>query len=116
MSDLVFEILNVAIKLLVVLFVAYILPVSKNLIEKILSNAWAKDAVNTAQQIMVKQTGAERKEFAVKKLQETLDKANIVMTEEQINLLIESAVKQLRIEEAKAETNITVTTEPAKEE
>lgn len=102
MSELVFEIVNVVIKLLVVLCVTYVIPPAKNLIEKILAERWAKDAVNTAQQVMAKQTGAERKDYVVEKLTTALNEKNIRITEEQINMLIESAVKQMKIEEAKA--------------
>lgn len=102
MSDLVFSIVEVLIRLLVVVFVAYILPPARNLMEKILAERWAKDAVNTAQQIMAKQTGAERKDYVVEKLTTALNERNIKITEEQIDMLIESAVKQMKIEEAKA--------------
>lgn len=102
MSDLVFQIVEVIIRLLVVMFVAYVLPPAKNLIEKILAERWAKDAVNTAQQLMSKQTGQERKDYVIEKLTQALNEKNIKITEEQINMLIESAVKQMKIEEAKA--------------
>lgn len=104
MSDLVFSVVEVLIRLLVVVFVAYILPPVRQLIEKLLAEKWAKDAVNAAQQLMNAKTGAERKEYVVEELTNVLNKNKIDITEEQINILIESAVKQLRIEEAKANT------------
>lgn len=104
MSDLVFSVIEVVIRLLVVIFVAYILPPARNLLEKILAERWAKDAVNAAQQLMSKQTGTERKEYVVQQLTQALNEKNVKITEEQIDMLIEAAVKQMKIEEAKAQT------------
>lgn len=101
MSELAFEVLNVVVKLFVVACVTYVLPPIKNLINKILSEKWAKDTVNAAQQLMAQKTGEERKEFVMQELMQALNSAKINITEEQLNILIESAVKQLRIEEGK---------------
>lgn len=102
MSNLTFDAIDVIVRLVVVFFMVYIMPVVKRLIEKILAEKWARDAVNAAQQVYALNTGAERKEYVLEELTKLLNKYKVNITEEQVHILIESAVKQLRIEEEKA--------------
>ena len=60
---------------------------------------WVEAAVNCAQQLMSDLDGADRKKAVEAFLKRLLDENNISITDEQLDTLIESAVKQLKIAE-----------------
>lgn len=62
---------------------------------------WVEAAVHCAQQLMSEQPGADRKEAVKFFLRRFLDENKIVMTDEQLNTLIEAAVKQMKISEGR---------------
>lgn len=109
MDNLTFQIVEVAIKAIVAFLVAYVAPVAKRWINNILAAKWAKTAVQAAQQLqdIRNMDNAGKKSYAVEQLAILLGKYKIPFTEDQIEMLIESAVKQMKIEESK----VTVETE-----
>ena len=54
--------------------------------------------VTAVQQMFPQYTGEQKLEFVTEKITEFLNKQHINFTEEQVRLLIESAVKQMKIE------------------
>ena len=63
---------------------------------------WVNAAVLMAQQVYFAKTGAERKAIVVDLLKNILIAKNISVSDEQLDILIEAAVKAMRIEEKKA--------------
>ena len=63
---------------------------------------WASLAVLSADQVLQKQTGQDRKAYVTKYLKELLTAKNISLTDEQIDILIESAVKEMKMAEKQA--------------
>lgn len=104
MDSLTFEAINVFIKALAAAIAIYVIPVIKRYIDNIVASKWAKDAVQAAEQIKTikNMTNEEKKEYVAFELAKILQKMKINMTEEQVDILIESAVKELRLNEAKA--------------
>lgn len=63
---------------------------------------WAMLAVQCAEMIFKEQgMGVDKKEYVVNFLNEMFNKNKIVITEEQLNILIESAVKEMKLNEGK---------------
>lgn len=111
MDNLTFQIVEVAIKAVVAFLVAYVIPVAKRWIDNVLATKWAKTAVQAAQQLqdIRKMDNPAKKSYAVGELSKILGRLKITMTDDQIEMLIESAVKQMKIEQEKQE--ITIDTE-----
>ena len=103
MNDITFEIAKIVAMVCAVLITRYLVPLFRNAIgdDKIAEAAkWIKSAVYFAQQTMSAKTGEERKAFVMQYAKDIRDELKIP-TDEQIDILIESFVKELRIEEAK---------------
>ncbi|MCM1416670.1 MAG: phage holin family protein [bacterium] len=103
MSEMLMEILKVIVMLAVLLVTRYLIPWIKEQIgakqmEQI--RAWVNDAVLMAQQVYDAKTGAERKEIVVDLLRGLLLKKNIDISIEQLDTLIEAAVKAMKMKEA----------------
>lgn len=63
---------------------------------------WVREAVMCAQQLLADTaTGAERKQTVMIFLQRLLEEKGINMTDEQLNTLVEAAVKQMKISEGR---------------
>ena len=104
MNDITFEIVKIVAMVCAVLITRYLVPLFRNAIgdDKIAEAAkWIKSVVYFAQQTMSAKTGEERKEFVMQYAKDIRDELKIPITDEQIDILIESFVKELRIEEAK---------------
>lgn len=56
-------------------------------------------AVLYVQQVLTSKSGAEKKAIVTDLLKEMLTAKNISITDEQLNILIEAAVKQMKMEE-----------------
>lgn len=102
MSEITMEILKVIVMLAVMLAMRYLIPLLKELIgaakmEEI--RKWVKDTVLMAQQVHEAKTGAERKAIVVDMLHNMLIKKNIDISEEQLNTLIEAAVKAMKMQD-----------------
>lgn len=110
MSDITMEILKLIVMLAVILVTRYLIPLIKNQIgakqmEEI--RAWVKDAVLMVQQVYDAKSGPERKAIVVDMLHKMLIKKNIDISEEQLNTLIEAAVKAMKMQDI-SKTNVEI--------
>lgn len=104
MSEILVEILKVIVMLAVLLVTRYMIPWIRELIgakqmEEI--RAWVNDAVLMAQQVYDAKPGAERKAIVVDLLRNMLIKKNIDISAEQLDTLIEAAVKAMKMKDNK---------------
>lgn len=102
MSDMVFELVKVAVMLTALVAARYIIPWIKDKVgadQLAFVADLAKKAVLYAQQTMWSETGAERKAAVTQILKELLTAKNISITDKQLNILIEAAVKEMKINE-----------------
>lgn len=104
MNDILFELLKLIVMIAVLLVMRYAIPWLRARIgaEKISEiEKWAKKAVLMAQQVYWNKSGEERKEIVTEFLREMLIAKNISISGEQLEILIEAAVKQMKIEEGR---------------
>lgn len=102
MNDIVFEIVKVVVMVAALLITRYLVPWLKEKIgaDKLaMAEKWAKYAVLKAQQVLWDETGKDRKAYVTEFLKEILIAKNIALSDEQLDVLIEAAVKQMKIEE-----------------
>ena len=103
MDNRLFEIVLALIPVLGTIITVYIIPLIKEKIgnEKLAKyEEWAKLAVRSAEMIFKAQgMGEDKKAYVVNFLNEMFNKNKIVITEEQIEILIEACVKQMKLEE-----------------
>lgn len=102
MSDICFEGLKILVMVAVLVLTRYVLPwvKSKADSEKLnLVAQWAYKAVLMAQQTMKATDGKEKKAIVTQFLKEFLQEKNIALSDTQIEILIEAAVKQMKIQE-----------------
>ncbi len=102
MNEIVFEILRLLVLLAVFVVTCYLLPLIKSKIgqdklEEIIK--WVNAAVLMAQQVYHAKTGAERKAIVIDLMKGILIAKKISITDEQLDLLIEAAVKSMKIQE-----------------
>ena len=100
MNDILFELLKLIVMIAVLLVMRYAIPWLRARIgaEKIAEiEKWAK----MAQQVYWNKSGEERKEIVTEFLREMLIAKNISISGEQLEILIEAAVKQMKIEEGR---------------
>lgn len=100
------EIILEAVKLLVMVTAfaagAYFIPWIKGKIgaEKLSAlTIYVEKAVYAAQQLLWERTGAERREYATSLISEWCEDHGLAISDEQIRVLLEAAVKGLRIAE-----------------
>lgn len=102
MDDILFEVLRFAVVIGALLLIRYGLPFFKQLIgaQRLeMITQWVENAVLYAQQTHWDATGAERKEIVIKFLRDIIEKHHIQITDEQLDVLIESAVKAMKLQE-----------------
>ncbi len=102
MNEILFELLKVVIMVAVILITRYVIPWVRERIgaDKLaLAEKWARYAVLKAQQVMWSDNGPERKAYVMEFLKKLLIEKNIALSDEQLDILIEAAVKQMKIEE-----------------
>ena len=102
MSDICFEGLKILVMVAVLVLTRYVLlgVKSKADSEKLnLVAQWAYKAVLMAQQTMKATDGKEKKAIVTQFLKELLQEKNIALSDTQIEILIEAAVKQMKIQE-----------------
>ena len=90
MSDICFEGLKILVMVAVLVLTRYVLPWVAQ---------WAYKAVLMAQQTMKATDGKEKKAIVTQFLKELLQEKNIALSDTQIEILIEAAVKQMKIQE-----------------
>lgn len=97
MSENVFRVVELAVRLIVGLLAIYVIPVVSRAIRQKLAQSEVGKAVLAAQQTLWEKSGEERKEFAMKAARAALDELHISMSDEQLSLLIEAAVQEMHI-------------------
>ena len=105
MNEIVFEALKLLIMIVFFLASCYLVPwiksmIGQNRLDEIKS--WTNAAVLMAQQVYYAKTGPERKAIVVELLKSMLTAKNISITDEQLDTLIEAAVKAMKMEENKS--------------
>lgn len=100
MDERIFDLIVAIIPVLGVILTSFIIPYFKEQIgnEKLNKyQEWANMAVKAAEMLFTESgMGAEKKEYVVKFLTEQFNKNKVVITEEQMEILIESAVKSMK--------------------
>ena len=100
MDERIFDLILAIIPVLGVILTSFIIPYFKEQIgnEKLNKyQEWATMAVKAAEMLFTESgMGTEKKEYVVKFLTEQFNKNKVVITEEQMNILIESAVKSMK--------------------
>lgn len=102
MDNIVFEIIKVVVMLAALIVTRYLVPWIKDKIgadQLAVAEKWAKYAVLKAQQVLWEEDGADKKAYVTEFLKEILIAKNIALSDEQVDVLIEAAVKQMKIEE-----------------
>ncbi len=106
MRDIILEALKLTIMIATMLITRYAIPWLKartqNETMQILID-WAAQAVLAAEQTHQAGSGAERKAIVTKFIRQILEQKNIALSDEEIDVMIEAAVKQMN--EAKAATH-----------
>lgn len=108
-SEILFEVVKLAIMIISALVARYLIPWLKTRVDmdkvKQVSD-WSKEAVHAAQQLMNDKTGEERKQFVLNSVQAFMLEKGIEITDEQLEILIEAAVKQMKQKELDTEIKI----------
>lgn len=103
MNQKLFDLLMATIPVLGVIVTSFIIPYLKELIgnEKLEKyEYWVNAAVHAAEMMWTESgKGEEKKAYVIQFLTEKFNKNKINITEEQMSVLIEAAVKQLKLEE-----------------
>ena len=101
MSDICFEGLKILVMVAVLVLTRYVLPWVKSKVnsEKLNLAQWAYKAVLMVQQTMKTTDGKEKKAIVTRFLKEILQEKNITLSDAQIEILIEAAVKQMKLQE-----------------
>lgn len=103
MDEKWFNLILALIPILGAILTGVIIPLIKEKIgnEKLAKyEEWATLAVYSAEMLFTeKGMGAAKKEYVVQFLNKMFNKNKVVITEEQISILIEAAVKQMKLEE-----------------
>ena len=102
MSDICFEGLKILVMVAVLVLTRYVLPWVKSKADSEKLNLVAQlayKAVLMAQQTMKATDGKEKKAIVTQFLKELLQEKNIALSDTQIEILIEAAVKQMKIQE-----------------
>lgn len=115
MNDIIFQIINLVVMVATLVIVRYVVPwIKKKVGAETLNTVseWARKAVLYAEQVMTASTGEEKKQAVTEIIKEIVKANKINITDEQIDILIESAVKQMNMEQ----TTSTLVVETAEEE
>ncbi len=102
MNETTFRVAELVIRVIAAVLAAYVIPVAVRWIKQKMTQSEVGKAVLAAQQILWKQSGEVRKEFAMKAARAALDDLHISISDDQLSALIEAAVLELhRVEEKK---------------
>jgi len=113
-EDIIFEILKIVVMVVALVVARYVIPWLKGVIDA--NNLdivieWVTNAVLKAQQVFQTSSGEEKKKIVVEFLKELLTAKNISITDEQLDTLIEAAVKEMKMNENVVITGIEEATE-----
>lgn len=95
--------IKIAVMAVMLLITRYLIPMIKEKVgaDKLATaEKWTKFAVLKAQQVLWSESGQDRKAYVTEFLKEILIEKNIALSDEQLDVLIEAAVKQMRIGES----------------
>lgn len=98
--DIILELLKLTIMLVSLLLTTYVIPWVKSKTQNETMHSLidlATQAVLAAEQVHSSQSGAERKLIVTKFIKEILMQKNISISDEEIDILIEAAVKQMNM-------------------
>ena len=99
MNEIIFEIVKLVVMVAALVIARYLVPFVKNKIgaSKLeLIAQWAKYAVLKAQQVLWSESGEDKKAYVTEFLKKLLIEKNISISDEQLDILIEAAVKQMK--------------------
>lgn len=102
MNEIIFEVIKVVVMVTVLVITRYLVPWLKEKIgtDKLaVTEKWVKYAVLKAQQVLWSKDGQDKKAYVMDFLKEILMAKNIALSDEQLDVLIEAAVKQMKISE-----------------
>ena len=102
MREITLEAMKLLIMILAMVMTRYVVPWLKAKTENETMQAvidWTMQAVLAAEQAHQAQTGAERKYIVTEFIKQILIQKNISLSDEELSMLIESAVKQMNYEE-----------------
>lgn len=111
-KEIVKYIVEGVIVLILIIVSRYLIPLIKNKIgdDQFTKLAgWVKFAVLKAEQVLTAETGEEKKKYVVSFIDEVLAENKINVTAEQLDVLIESAVKEMNIAQNKIKKTETTT-------
>lgn len=102
MDEIIFEVIKIVVMVVALVVARYLVPWLK---EKIGADRmaqiekWTKYAVEMAQQVHWSQPGKDRKAIVTEFLREILTAKNISISDEQLDVLIEAAVKEMKMQD-----------------
>lgn len=102
MNEIVFEIIKLVVMIAALAVTRYLVPWIRekaNTDKLVLAEKWVRYAVLKAQQVLWAEKGQDKKAYVTEFLKEILIAKNIALSDEQLDVLIEAAVKQMKIEE-----------------
>ena len=98
MRDIIMELLKLTIMIAALVTTRYVVPWIKaktqNETMQVLID-WAMQAVLAAEQVHQAEAGPERKAIVTKFIKQILQQKNIALSDEEIDVMIEAAVKQM---------------------
>lgn len=103
-SEIMQIVLDTIIAIAVILISRYIIPAIQNSTNNVVItqlSEWVKVAVYATEQIMKSNSGEEKKQYVLNFIKELLESENINLTDGEINILIEAAVRELKIAQSK---------------
>ena len=102
MRDIILEVLKLTIMIATMLITRYAIPWLKAKTENSVMQAlidWTGQAVLAAEQTHAAGSGAEKKAIVTKFIKRMLIQKNISLSDEEIEMLIEAAVRQMKMED-----------------
>lgn len=102
MNEVYFQILQTAAVIAAALIARYLIPFLKDKIGETnleAAKSWAETFVRFAQQTMQRASGEEKKAYVTDALEKLFADKNITITREQLDALIEAAVKTMHMED-----------------
>ncbi len=102
MNEIIFEVIKVIVMVAALVVARYLVPwLKKNIDAEDLEQMkkWAAYAVKMAQQVHWSKPGEDRKAIVTEFLRKILIAKNISISDEQLNVLIEAAVKEMKMQE-----------------
>lgn len=111
-KEIIKYIAEFVIALIIIIVSRYLIPLIKNRIgddQFAKVTGWVKFAVLKAEQVLTAETGEQKKEYVISFIDEVLKENKINITAEQLDVLIESAVKEMNIAQNKVKKIESVT-------